>query len=420
MGELGRAVVEEAVLPHVEALSLRGQGQEVGALDTVAAPIGGAQGNGYARVFFHDMRAHGPPCAGLVFLHGELPSGQEVEQLDGLGIRELQVASHHARGAVAPVRRRARLLAQGHGAVEEERDAPGVLGELGRHMEERELLAVGEELARAHALDEVGDALHRIGALRPRKAEARRPRAVAENERGLDIDVSGRLLRARRPRRALHVVLDAGRGRARALRLVAEEPLGCATVGEHQRRAVLAHAVMLAVGRAGAGIVQHDAAVVLEAHRRAVAVVPAAARCYECRERDLVAIVAHLLREDVAVGGGYLLRACQGVRGADSREGVLRDHRCFPHLPLRTGVLVHHTTAPPARGLRPGWIARLHRRTAAPRSCAALAELRVRFPQTFIECPGSGPARCAKASYFSPGGKRGQFACAKNEGEARR
>ena len=167
MGELGRAVVEEAVLPHVEALSLRGQGQEVGALDTVAAPIGGAQGNGYARVFFHDMRAHGPPCAGLVFLHGELPSGQEVEQLDGLGIRELQVASHHARGAVAPVRRRARLLAQGHGAVEEERDAPGVLGELGRHMEERELLAVGEELARAHALDEVGDALHRIGALRP-------------------------------------------------------------------------------------------------------------------------------------------------------------------------------------------------------------------------------------------------------------
>ena len=151
-----------------------------------------------------------------------------------------------------------------------------------------------------------------------------------------------------------HEVLDASRGRARALRLVAEEPLRCAAVGEHQRRAVLAHAVVLAVGGAGAGIVQHDAAVILEAHRCAVAVVPAAARGHERGKRDLVAIVAHLLREDVAVGGGYLLRTCKGARGADSRKGVLRDHRCFPHLPLRTGVLVHHTTAPSARGRRPG------------------------------------------------------------------
>ena len=354
LGELGRAVVEEAVLPHVEALTLRGQRQKISALDEVAAPIGGPQGDGDARVLIDDAGAHGSSRADLVLVHGEIPTGQEIEQLDGLGIRELQVAPNHVRGAVAPVRRRARLLAQGHGAVEEARNVTGVLGELGRHMVERELLAVGEELARAHALDEVGDALHHIGALRPRKAEARRPRAVAASERRLDVDVSDCLLRAGQPLRALHEVLDASRGRARALRLVAEEPLRCAAVGEHQRRAVLAHAVVLAVGGAGAGIVQHDAAVILEAHRCAVAVVPAAARGHERGKRDLVAIVAHLLREDVAVGGGYLLRTCKGARGADSRKGVLRDHRCFPHLPLRTGVLVHHTTAPSARGRRPG------------------------------------------------------------------
>ena len=84
---------------------------------------------------------------------------------------------------------------------------------------------------------------------------------------------------------------------------VAHELLRRIQIRQRQSHAVLAHAVVLAVGGAGAGVVDQVAFVLVEGDGGAVTVVPAAAAGNERGQRGLGRVVADLLCEDVAVGG---------------------------------------------------------------------------------------------------------------------
>lgn len=64
------------------------------------------------------------------------------------------------------------------------------LGEHRRDVRERELLAVREPLAAPHAVDEVRDALHDVGALGADDLEARRPRLIAVHDGCFQVDAA--------------------------------------------------------------------------------------------------------------------------------------------------------------------------------------------------------------------------------------
>ena len=187
--EVGRAAEERLALPQVHAVALRHERQLVG-FDGVAAVVGAPHRDLDIGVGADDVRAGEGARSVVGAFDGEGAAVQQIQQLDELVVRQVEVASDLVASAVAPKRAAGGLLAQRHGAVEEPGDGARRLGEHRRDVRERELLAVGEPLAAPHAADEVRDALHDVGALGADDLEVRRPRPIAVHDGCFQIDAA--------------------------------------------------------------------------------------------------------------------------------------------------------------------------------------------------------------------------------------
>ena len=276
--ERRRAAVHHVVAkPHVQPPRLLGDADALAALDGPAV-FGARKAQRDGGVFAHHAHALNRWRGEIGAVDGEHVALKQVEQLHRFGFRKLQRASHLGRLAAQPCRAVVGRLAHGARALDELRHGARAVVEQGGGVRERQLLAVSVRFAAAHALGELAERLHHIRrARRPRDAKRRRPQAVAERQLGVQAHrAGGRVLGVKRFG-ALHELGDAGRRLRGAVRLVAHERVGALRKRQRQRHAVLAHAVVFAKRRARARVVHHVAGVLVECHRRAVAVIPSAA-----------------------------------------------------------------------------------------------------------------------------------------------
>ena len=183
----GRAAVERIVLPGVERSAAVHETHLAGTdeLETVFAK--GFDDDGKGRIGFDDV--HGPSSRGFLrsVAQPEALFFEEPHELVYLRRGDVQVALDAAQ-AETPLGVRIHRAAGCKRTVEEREHVPSVRRERIGRMDESELLAVRDVLARLHVVEHIGDARQDVGPMRAADLEARVPCAevVGKFEREVD------------------------------------------------------------------------------------------------------------------------------------------------------------------------------------------------------------------------------------------
>ena len=238
-------------------------------------------------------------------------------------------------------------------------DRPALLRKHILRVREAELLAVFVVAVGLDAVEELLDVLQDVGCLRAANLEARVPTVQARRfEDKLEVDRAGRLVALHGGRRAVassqaaHEGGDGARGGRGAHGRVAAEGLRLVVVKQDERRAVLAHAGVAVVRRAGALVVHDRARDLVELDVNVIGVVvPAAALHAGADDRD-VRLVVDAAAVDKAAVLGHVARTSKRLAHALLGDSRLADQRWTPSCTMGIVGLYRITHQAPAAARR--------------------------------------------------------------------